>query len=149
MKLRTAIVGMVALVTASFAAAPALATNPAQDQIDAIIAEHGGVQISANEVSYDDGATILTVPTGRSVYAVGTCATNKFCAYSQNNLLGLKLSFSSCSASNSTSSIAPVRSVANARSSGNVYAYNGSTIVLTVAAGSATNTTATITRLGC
>lgn len=88
----------------------------------------------------------LTVAT----MAVGSCATDHFCAYTNINLTGAKIIFSNCNATNSVSPLgSKVRSSANARSSGTVYAYNGSTVVASTGAGTYKNTTATVTRLGC
>lgn len=150
MYLRTiAILTATALLTLAVPMSTAHADNPLQDQIETVIATYGGEQIAPNQVSWDDGDITLTLSTGTTTRAVGTCATGKFCAYSQLNQQGSKLTFTTCTAPNSTSPIGSVRSVANARTSGTVTAYNGSAAVLTVAAGRTTNTGATITRLGC
>lgn len=127
-------------------------TNPLQDQVDRILEAHpGGTQIAENQIAWDGGDVVLTIPSEdvSGLAAVGSCATGRFCAYSGSNQGGLQLSFSSCTGTNSTAPIGAVRSVTNARSSGTVSAFNGSSVVLTVGAGSTANTSATITRLGC
>ena len=48
---------------------PALAssTSPSiQDQINQVIAAHGGTQISPNQVAWNDGAVILTIPSSQA-----------------------------------------------------------------------------------
>ena len=134
------------------------AENPVQDRIDAVIAEYGGEQTAANEVTWDDGAIILTVEaqSARSAQTVsaqtvvGTCPSGSYCAYSLANYLGSRLAFTTCTTGNSVSKLgSAVRSIANSRSSGTVSAYNGSSLVLSVSAGSGKNTTATITSLSC
>ena len=122
------------------------------EQISQVLRDFpGGVRTAANEVTWNGGDVVLTIATSTSASqrAVGTCADGKFCAYGSSGLSGSKLTFSSCTASNSTAPIGRVRSFANARGSGTVYAYNGSTSVDSVGAGSWKNTSATITRLGC
>lgn len=150
MKRRTlATLAAAALLLLGVSAAPAFASDPVQTKIEAIIAQYGGEQISTNQIGWDDGDVVLTVPAAFSTQSVGSCATGKFCAYSAINQAGLSISFTNCTTANSTAPIGSVRSVANARTSGSVKAYNGATVVLTVGAGAKTNTGATITRLGC
>ncbi|MFT4051190.1 MAG: peptidase inhibitor family I36 protein [Microbacterium sp.] len=158
MKLRRRLLAPLVAVgaVAAIALAPT-AANAAEDRvqarIDAVIAEYGGEQTAANEVTWDDGAIILTVEAAASVSAltgVGTCPSGSYCAYSRTNYLGSRLAFTTCTTGNSVSALgSAVRSIANSRSSGTVSAYNGSTKVLTVAAGNGKNTTATITTLSC
>lgn len=110
-----------------------------QERIDeAMKVRPGGTQISATEVSWEDGAVILTVDDGASSRAIGSCATGAFCAWDGANLTGSKLSFTSCT-THSTSGLSVVRSIANARSSGSVRAKNSSgSVLLTLSAGSST-----------
>lgn len=150
--LRLGLIGTLATLALAVGTQPAMAspTDDLQQQVDSIIARYGGEQTAKNEITWDGGEAVLTLaPTGVQPLSVGSCATGSFCAYSSFSQGGSKLSFTSCTASNSTAPLGQVRSVANARSSGSVHAYNGSTSVLTVAAGSYANTGATITRLGC
>ena len=139
------------LVFAPGVGAAQAATSPLQLGIDEILAAYpGGTQVGEREISWDGGEVILTLEPEFTTFAVGNCATGSFCAYTGANRSGTKVSFTNCSATNSTSVLGkPVRSVANARSSGSVRAYNGSSTVLTVAAGGTSNTTSTVTRLGC
>lgn len=124
-----------------------------QGHIDAVIQEFpGAVQTGWNEVTWDDGAVILTIAPGGGLAptaAVGNCASGTYCVYSGQNRTGSKLTFSTC-ANHSVSPLGgPVRSMANARSSGSVVAKNGGAVVLTVATGTSKNTTATITHANC
>lgn len=139
-----------ALLVASGPAASAT-DDSLQSRIDAVLEEFpGGVQIAPDQVSWESGEVILTLEGAATPFSVGNCATGAFCAYTGSSLSGTRLQFTNCSGTNSVAPLgAPVRSVANARTSGSVYAYNGSTKVLTVAAASWKNTTATVTRLGC
>jgi len=124
-----------------------------QQQIDHVLLEYpGGVQTGPGEVTWGGGEVVLELedpargPLTVATMAVGSCATDHFCAYTNINLTGAKITFSNCNATNSVSPLgSKVRSFANARSSGTVYAYNGSTVV----ASTYKNTTATVTRLGC
>ncbi len=76
--------------------------------------------------------------------------SGKFCAYTLPGYLGNKLTFSTCTSNHGVSALGgSVRSIANSRSSGTVKAYNGSSLVLSVSAGTGKNTTATITKLAC
>lgn len=129
-----------------------LTVNSMQERIDQVLAEHpGGTQISQNEVAWDDGDVILTLASGGiSTFAVGSCATGKFCAYSGTFLSGSRLTFSSCG-THSTTALGAVRSIANARSSGSVQGKNSSNSVLvTVGAGSSNGSTPIgVTKVSC
>ena len=142
-----------ALVAGLGFSAPASATtNPTQTHIDSVLANYpGGIQTGWNEVSWDDGDVVLTVALGdvHARAAVGTCANGKHCVYSSPGLLGSKLTFSTCSNQSVSALGGPVKSVANARSSGTVTAKNGSTPVLSIAPGAYKNTSATVTQVSC
>ncbi len=116
-------------------ATPAMAApSSMQDQVDAVIAEYGGTQTGPNEITWEDGAVVMTLaPEGLSSRSIGSCATGAFCAFSGVSYGGTRLQFSTCPSSNSVASLGTVRSVANARSSGTVRAYDGSTLVTTLA----------------
>ncbi len=140
------------------AASPATAkpTDPMDDLVAAALeATPGGTRTGWNEVAWDDGDIVLTLAdpatrTGATAKAVGGCASGKFCAYTLPGYLGNKLTFSTCTSNHGVSALGgSVRSIANSRSSGTVKAYNGSSLVLSVSAGTGKNTTATITKLAC
>ena len=73
-------------------------TSELQARVDAVLAEFpGGSQTAPNEVTWEDGAVILTLAADEGLIttmAVGSCATGYYCAYSGYNLSGSKLSFS-------------------------------------------------------
>lgn len=133
-------------------AAPATAPTSMQQRVNtALIETPGGIQTAWNEISWDNGDVVLTIaPEGLiTASTVGTCESGKFCAYAKASYSGTKLTFSTCTSGLSVTALPQVRSIANARSSGTVTAYNGSTLVTTVAAGTGKNTTGTITSLSC
>lgn len=151
---RTPIIALLAAGMALAIAAPTSANPPTmQDRIDYVIATHpGGVQIDWNEVAWENGDVTLTLSTeetSASRAAVGSCASANYCIYSGSNMLGSRVTFSSCGPHRVNMLGAPVRSIANARSSGSVQAKNGSTVVKTVSAGAYSNLTATTTTIGC
>lgn len=122
----------------------AASTKPVQQLIDDAMHDRpGGTQISATEVSWEDGAVTLTVYDGLSSRAIGSCAAGSFCAWDGSHLTGSRLSFTSC-ATHSTAGLSIVRSLANARSSGTVKAKNsGGTVLLTLSANTSTGSAPT------
>ena len=138
-----------------FPAAYADETSELQARDDAGLAEvPGGSQTAPNEVTWEDGAVILTLAADEGLIttmAVGSCATGYYCAYSGYNLSGSKLSFSACNTTQSTGALSVVRSLANARSSGYVQGKNSSgTVLATVSAGgSLAYASTSITKLTC
>lgn len=126
-----------------------------QEQIDAALREFpGGRQISANAVSWDGGAVVLTIaaPGALAPMAVGSCATGTYCAYNGVSLTGSKLAFTACSTTVSLAALPGlVRSIANGRTSGTVAGRTaGGTTLTTVAAGSQVNSApAGVTHLRC
>ena len=130
-------------------------TSELQARVDAVLAEFpGGSQTAPNEVTWEDGAVILTLAADEGLIttmAVGSCATGYYCAYSGYNLSGSKLSFSACNTTQSTGALSVVRSLANARSSGYVQGKNSSgTVLATVSAGgSLAYASTSITKLTC
>jgi hypothetical protein len=88
-----------AVLAAALTAAPANAAPSAQAQINAVIAAHGGKQISATQVAWQDGAVVLDVATpGIGLAAVEGCADNAYCFYQHQNFGGRKLTFRDCTA---------------------------------------------------
>ncbi|MBD3941762.1 peptidase inhibitor family I36 protein [Microbacterium sp. NEAU-LLC] len=135
-RLSFALLGMTVLAAAlALSATPANAADePLQLRVDAVIAEFGGTQTAANEVSWDDGAVVLTLTAdGAQPLAVGTCPSGAFCAFDGVSYTGNKLTFFSCTTGNSVAALSSVRSLANSRSSGTVRAYDGWATVATLA----------------
>lgn len=125
----------------------------------AIEATPGGVQVSWNEVSWNNGDVVLTLapetgePTAAGetapAAAVGSCANDRHCVYSLPGLAGNKLTFTTCTSQGVGPLGAPVKSVANARTGVTVTAKNGTAVVLTVGGNSWANTSAAITTVSC
>lgn len=111
----------------------------------------GGVQTSANEVTWGDGAVTLTVadPATPTTMTVGSCSTETHCVYDGSNLTGSKLTFSTCTIQSVGPLGAPVRSIANARTSSVVRAYNDIGALGSVGANSWINTSWAMTKIGC
>lgn len=140
-----------------------------QARIDAVIAQYGGIQTAPNEVTWASEGTVLDLATTqpaattaasktRSAAAVedvtpatvGSCGSGHHCVYSQPSYNGDKLEYSTCASSQSIAALgANVKSIANNRRSSTIKAYNGSTVVATVAANSGKNVTSTVTKIGC
>ena len=136
-------------------AAPAQAALEGDDavapEIIAMLEEvPGGVIIDSTHAAWPALGMELAIGTIalRSALSVGSCATDRFCAYSAGSLGGNKLTFSVCSV-NTIPSTFIAKSVANARSSGHVQARNGSTTVTTVNAGSWANLAGAVNNLRC
>lgn len=127
------------------------------DRVDAALsAQAGGVQTGWNEITWDSGATVLTLaPTfkddgGIARAAVGGCDSGKFCAYSQSGYLGNKITYSTCTSNHSVAALGgTVRSVVNLRTSGNVKAYSGRSVLATVQAGRGSNVVGSTEYLAC
>jgi hypothetical protein len=150
-----------AAVLASLGAAPAVAAekSPApreidtvQQQIDrALAAEPGGVQTSKYTVEWNGGETIFTVPGGLSTMrAVGNCPDGRFCAFLGERYSGAKVESASCGTLNLGVIGNRPRSIANARDSGVVRAYDGSISRYAIGANVGIPTvTQQVTRLVC
>jgi hypothetical protein len=135
---------ILALLTPETAVAdpPAYDTDAVQAYVDAaMLAEPGGEQTGPGEVTWGDGAAVLTVDIGAASRAVGTCATDNVCVYSGTSLTGSKLAFTGCTSWSTAGLLLPVRSLVNARKAGYVRGYNSAGSALTtLAPGVAANT---------
>lgn len=136
-------------------AAPAQAALQGDDgvapEIIAMLEEvPGGVIIDSTHAVWPALGMELSISSvsARSARSVGSCATDRFCAYSAGSLGGNKLTFSVCSV-NTIPSTFIAKSVANARGSGSVQARNGTTTVTTVNAGSWANLAGAVNNLRC
>lgn len=66
-----------------------------QEQIDIELQEHpGAVQISANEISFEGGSVVLTIPQDPIVSVV--CPGGSYCFYQHSNFRGRMLRFGAC-----------------------------------------------------
>lgn len=83
------------------------------------------------------------------VLSVGNCATGRICAYSATGLGGSQLSWGVCGTYSTAALGGPARSIANARSSGTMYAHYGSATVGFAVAGTWANVSRTATSVSC
>ena len=129
-----------------------------QERVDEVLdTDPEAEQTGWNEISWDDGEVILTLdPTSttdghviQASSAMSKCPRGSYCAFSKRNYAGDRLKVSSCR-NRSTTAMTAVNSVANARTSGIVRAYNGNIRVATVTARSGKSSiTSKVTRLTC
>lgn len=134
---------------------PAQAAPQGDDTVDpeiiAMLEEvPGGVIIDSTHAVWPALGMELSIRSvsTRSVRSVGSCATDRLCAYSAGALGGNKLTFSLCSV-NTIPSTFIAKLVANARGTGYVQARYGSATVATVNAGSWANLGAAVNNLRC
>lgn len=130
--------------------------DPLQLQIDEVLSAHGGVQTAVNEVTWDDGAVVLTLPEATDVddvvtlAAALTCPAASHCVYSGVGYTGARLVFSSCGLNQSLSAISGVRSAKNTRSNKTIKVYKSSTLLATLAPGGSKASIASgATKLDC
>jgi len=153
--LAAAVIAAVLLIALPGAAARADDASDMQDRVDAALrAQPGGTQTDWNEVTWNQGDVILTLapPTASAtgLAVVGGCTSGRFCAYSGSSYTGSKLTYSTCASAQSVAALgAPVRSIANARSSGVILAYGGSTLLASASAGAGSNVSGTTTNISC
>lgn len=158
--LATAALVLVALFTPTTASATTPPATAMQERVEDILEEHGGVQTGWNEVTWDEGAVILTIapddsieagPVGvRAAAAQDNCAAGKYCAYGKASYGGNKLTYSACPATHTSFSIiGSPRSIKNNRTTGTVKAYNGSTLKNTLTPGNGNSSTTGITKITC
>lgn len=149
MKTRSLAIAAIALLALSGATPAHAAGSDLHPDVEyALDAVPGGEVVDPYTVVWPELGMELTVrsPSARSV---GTCATGLYCAYSGTDGNGTRLSFSVCTTV-STSALALVRSVANARSSGMVQARSSDGSVLaTASAGTRVNVPGTTRTLRC
>lgn len=133
-----------------------------QERVDDVIEDFGGSQTSWNEVTWGEGAIVLTLdPTDTAPdstpraatarEASAKCASGRYCVYSAAGFRGNKLSYATCPATYTSFAAlhGKVRSVKNSRSSGTVLAYAGSQVKATVKAGRGASSVSRITKIRC
>ena len=109
LRIRSFVVAALAAVAAvGLLAGPAAASEAdttaapsVQQQIDAQLrAAPGGVQTSANEIAWRDGAVVMTFPNVQqgefTTLAVANCPSGSFCFWDAANFEGRRLQFSDC-----------------------------------------------------
>jgi len=137
------------------AVTPAIAASASDAAIDpqiayALDAVPGGELVDGHTAYWPDQGMTLTVPdaTARSASAasaIGSCPHGSVCAFSAYNLSGTRLAWTSCAVHSTTALGSPVRSIADARSTGYLQARNGTTVLATAIAQSWDNVTSTST----
>ncbi|GAA0584550.1 hypothetical protein HPO96_09900 [Kribbella sandramycini] len=78
---------------------PAVAAGPdaaVQRRVDAVLAKHGGQQISANQVRWADGGAVTTVQSPDQWGDPSTCAYGNFCVYTDSGYGGDRTDFLRC-----------------------------------------------------
>lgn len=124
-----------------------------QQRVEDLLAQYpGGEQTNWNEVNWQDGEVIMTlVPDDLSVAPLAaTCTTGRFCAYDGSNYNGNRISFTTCTSQHSVAQlVGPVRSMYNARSSGTIRAYAGSSLLASATAGQGRNVSGTTSHISC
>ncbi len=136
-------------LAASGGAAQAASSPPLHPDIEsALTTLPGGVALSPTTAEWEElGIRYEIAPL--STFSVGTCSTNRICAYRSTNLGGAKLTFSGCSTWN-TSAFGTIRSIANARTSGWAEARNSSgTLLAHIVHGNWQNVSAGTTTIAC
>ena len=143
----TAIAAVVLALVLSPVAANADTDELHPDVEYALEAVPGGIAVSDTAVVWPTLGMILEAES-QMQRAVGSCATGTYCAYAQSGLRGTKLTFTICT-NVSTAALQTVGSIANGRSSGNVHARNGGTILATAGANGSANVGGGTTNLLC
>jgi len=149
MKHRTvlAVLTTAILLTITPIAAHADALDP---QITAALqAVPGGEALDDHTAYWPDLSMTLTVPDTRLRAAVGTCPNGSVCAFGGVSLTGSRLSWTTCGTFSTTALGVPVRSIADARSTGSLQARNGTTVVATAIAQSWASVTGTSDNVKC
>lgn len=124
---------------------------PLQANVDSVIAKHGGEQTAWNKVSWEQGAVKLQIADPSVPLAAASCASSRYCVFSQASYLGSQLSYSTCPATHTSFAAlgGPVRSIANKLSQRTVRAYASSTLKHTLPSGTSVASTSGITKITC
>ncbi|MFF2486861.1 hypothetical protein ACFVSU_10695 [Microbacterium sp. NPDC058062] len=142
MKPRTTITAVltIALALTIGIGSAANADEPLDPRISyALDAQPGGVLINPTTVVWPDTGAQLTIPSAITPFGLSSkCPSGTICAFQSANEGGARLSWASCSTF-STTALASVGSVANARSIGTVQARLGTTVVASTSAGNFAN----------
>ncbi|MBB1484988.1 peptidase inhibitor family I36 protein [Tessaracoccus sp. MC1865] len=149
-KLRAAIL-TVLLLTFSTALPSAADAGGPQAEIDALIAQYGGIQTSADTISWDEGAVTLVIRDNAQPYAIDSCPTGRFCAFQRAYFQGSIMSFSACPGTYTDFSPLGGKpgSIAHKRSTGTVRAYANTTLKATLLPGQSSASLTGITKITC
>jgi hypothetical protein len=130
-------------------AAPANAEITPVPEVAYALAQVPGGQLIDERTAYWPHLTMtLNVPNPLLRDAIGSCPNNSICAFSGPTLTGSRLSWAVCS-NYSTTALATVQSIADARSTGKLQARYGTTVRATALAQSWTNVTGTVNNVNC
>ncbi|TDD58031.1 hypothetical protein E1263_20975 [Kribbella antibiotica] len=69
-----------------------------QRAVDAVLAKHGGEQISPNQVRWADGGAVTTIQDPSKWGDPSTCAYGNFCVYTGSGYVGNRTDFYNCRA---------------------------------------------------
>ena len=119
-------------------------------QITAALQAVPGGEVLDDHTAYWPALTMtLTVSDRRLREAVGACPNGSVCAFGGVSLTGSRLSWTTCSTFSTTALGVPVRSIADARSTGSLQARNGTTVVATANAQSWASVTSASDNVKC
>jgi Peptidase inhibitor family I36 len=148
--LRLITLTLVLLTGSLLAAGPATADDTPDPRITAALAEHsGGEVIDAHTAYWPDEHMTLHVDNPLLRVAVGNCPNGSICAFSGTNIGGSRISWTTCGTYNTSTLGAPVKSIADARSTGSLQARSGTTVLATAIAQSWDNVTGTTDNVRC
>lgn len=146
-----AVLGLIVALGSAPANAAVAGDGDVDPQVAAMLDEvPGGIVIDATHAVWPELAMELSVrpESGVTARSVGSCATDKICAYSGVSLSGSVLTFGTCGILSVPASFS-VKSAANARSSGYAQPRNGTTVLATINAGGWGNVSGTTTNIRC
>ena len=117
--------------------------------LDAVQAVPGGVIVDAHTAVWPELSMTLTVPSVAALSAIGTCPHGSVCVFSGSSLTGARLSWTSCGTYSTAALRSPVRSIADARSTGRAEAKTGATVLATAFAQSWNNVAGNADSVAC
>ena len=119
------------------------------DVVYALDAVPGGIALDGRHAVWPElGMELAVPPEITAAAAVGRCASGRVCAFAQTAGTGTMLSWTGCS-NYSTDGLAQVRSIANARTSGQFHARSGGTIRATASPGTRVNVSGSVDNVRC
>ncbi|WP_337005067.1 MULTISPECIES: hypothetical protein [unclassified Microbacterium] len=149
--LAAAVVGLIVALGSAPANAAVTGDRDVDPQVAAMLEEvPGGILIDSTHAVWPELDMALSVrpDSGFAARSVGSCATDKICAYSGVSLSGSVLTFGTCGILSVPGSFS-VKSAANARTSGYAQPRNGTTVLATIYAGGWSNVSGTTTNIRC
>ena len=115
----------------------------------ALDAQPGGILTSSTTIAWPELGMVLTLPPAVTTRGLSAkCPVGLTCAFQSANEGGARLTWSTCGTF-STTALATVGSVANARSTGTLQARNGTTVIASTSAGNFVNVYSTVNNVRC